>query len=465
MITSPKPVHRSELTLLAWMILPPTLLAALFVYGVVRERRAAARIDAAIASVAQQHLPSGNTTVNQLFDERLSKEHSRQWRDVLTATNELHAKFIWTDMFDERWWKGVKHDEPLPNESRLTAYLAAAKPIIDKIESLSGDSRPTWQPLIYQGYRTSLPELLQAKELVRMLTVEFRYAVRHQHHDRALEALKSIRTVSDAFDWQIGLVSDMNTLQHHKVHRDLIRDSLAAGFWQEEQHLQRLVTELGEAEDYDQRWRLAVTHEQASVLAELQSQKSGAQVESVFPFGVSAAALVNLTEDSIRATRVQGVGTWAYVRMAHQQDLQSAAHDQHGSGPGYTINGIPLANSQFVSAAFSMNHAQVAKVYADDAMERRWTITAIAIKKFQLQKQRWPAELAELAQVDLPAKQWKAWHHEPFGYHVDKARNEAILWTAYANSSAAGGPLVPLQPPGQIGPDSTGVMSAETRLR
>ncbi|HRX80463.1 MAG TPA: hypothetical protein P5307_15445, partial [Pirellulaceae bacterium] len=61
----------------------------------------------------------------------------------------------------------------------------------------------------------------------------------------------------------------------------------------------------------------------------------------------------------------------------------------------------------------------VARSFENAEYQRRLTLTALAIKKFQVAHQTWPGRLDELTAVGLSADEWSIPGLGQFGYEID----------------------------------------------
>jgi hypothetical protein len=455
--------RRSELAYLLAVVSPLLLLVVLFVLGSLRETAAEARFESVVTRLKSEGVPTDNHSSTISFDQRLSKKYSIQWQDVLVAQRELNARF--TDMYISihESEEIPRPNEPWDIEPIARRYTDEAKPIFDALDELVAEGNLVWQPLVWQGFGTLLPEIQELRDLIRLLAVKFRLAVHQGDQAGAMQALELILGVNRAFDWQICLISDFVAIAHLSTHRSLIRQSLEVGFWKDEQQIQKLREQLSIRDDYDARWLQMVAGEQA-MLAEELSTSFGNTGLSVFPFGVPAATKVSVLETIRLAGEIKGVGTIDHVR-AIENDIEQVSRRSPSTSPtsSFTIVGIPFALSEGPTGMLSSSYTVASQVYLRDAMERRWTLAAVAIKQFQIQEGRWPDELNELTRVGLSRPDWLAIGETPFGYSVDD--DEAILWTVASSELTNRQTIISAEPPSQSEDDPERIKQMEVRIR
>lgn len=429
--------QRSEIGYLLSVTVPPLLLLLLFAFGEIREHAAQSRYEVQVAKVRALGLPTDSHSSAVAFDGRLSTDNSITWKNVLAATEELNGRFYPAMIAIDELTATIPPGDDWESEPIIRLYTEQSRPILQTIDALAEDDRAVWEPLVLEGYSTLLPDLQASRSVIRLLVVEFRHAVHQGQHDRAIHALQSILDVGNAFDWQIGLISDFIFMTHRATHRELIRRSLEVEFWQTEQQFQQLQQQLAESDDLDARWRRALASEMAMLMSELRIDREDPEFAhpplNLMPFGIPPSTKSGLVETMESASELSGAGTLAHVRAIEK-----------GVGIGgnvatesvtTTINGFPFAFSDAPLGLLgqTQNYVSAARAFAKFAMERRWTVTAVALEQFRLQQGRWPSELSELASVGLSRRDWTAIGDEPFGYRVEGDPPEAILWTIPAS--------------------------------
>ncbi len=459
--------NRSERTYLLVVALPPLVLLSVFAYGAIREGYAAAANTAQLVQIQNDGNPIDNHSMTQWFDRRTSKENSTQWRDVFVATRGLGNRFgiLATDWVVD-FERLVAPDQPWDAEPIASRYAEEAQPILDSIEKLVSNREPVWEPLLIEGQMTLLAELQESRGIVKVLANEFRVAVHQGDQPRAFRALELIRGVSEAFDWNIGLISDFVVFGHRNTYRSLVRGSLQFSFWTEPQLLAKLQQQLSKADALDARWQDSLASEQAMSLVELSDDTRGGSAISLvsdinlFPFGVPATTKARFLEIMRQLESVKNPGTTGHAAIvdgAIQNNLRST------SNSAFTITGIPFATGEIAIGMLYPAVDAAAATYVRNERERRWTLTAVAIKEFQMQQQRWPDSLDELTSVGLSASDWMVTDSAAFGYQINDDGDEAILWTTPSDGTPLGAALLP-QPPSIHETDPVRLEQIEVRI-
>lgn len=412
-------VGRSESIYLLVITLPLILIAITFALGFQRESAAKAHYDGIVTQLNEQGLPTDNHGSTVSFDQRLSQETSIGWLDVLVAKHELNVQFMDVRRMIIDADEMPQPGQPWEIEPIIRRYTERAEPILAAMDELVKQDQPVWQPLIWEGFDTLLPEIQESRDLTRLLATEFRHAVQQDDPERALRALNLMHGVVKAFDWHICLVADLVTMAGRSQHRLLIRQSLETGFWDDAESLQQLREQLLETDNLDSRWIQMVAGEQAMLSESLGDSFTVTGIK-LFPFGVPPAARVNLLEKIRLAGEVQGVGTVEHVRAIEREIEQSTTRPNGpASGSNFTLVGLPFAYSDGPTGLLGADFAGAAEAYLRDETERRWTLTAVAIKQFQVRFDRWPDQLGELSAIGIPNSTWLMDGQTPFFYAVD----------------------------------------------
>ncbi len=299
-----------------------------------------------------------------------------------------------------------------------------------------------------------------------MLANEFRVAVHQGDQSRALRALQLVRGVSEAFNWNIGVISDLVVFGHRDTYRTLIRGSLQFEFWTDPQLLAQLKQQLARRDDLQARWHDSRASEQAMTLEALSddAQSSGSMSPAnginLFPFGVPATTRARLLELMQGLDLVKEPGTSSHVAIVDGV-IENALRDRSASS--FTITGIPFATAENAISMIFPSLEAAASAYLRNERDRRWTLTAVAIKEFRLQQQRWPKSLNELTSVGLSASDWMVTESTPFGYQISDDGAEAILWTTPSDGTPLGATLWP-QPPSSYDTDPERLEQMEVRI-
>ncbi len=298
-------------------------------------------------------------------------------------------------------------------------------------------------------------ETIQNSRLIsRLLTVEFRVAVHEGDHQRAMRALRLMLGVSKAFDWDVALVGRYVEFALVAMQRQLIQQSLAIGFWDQPEQLSELRDQLAQHENLDEHWQRINDAESSMMLTELFGDLINDSSPGIFsrpaglsfPFGASPIVKQDFLSELPSRSLGVGVGTNRHVRQVANAERKWNERRINGlpaRSNTSSLVAIPFGNLGFLVNVFRHSQSQNASANIRFEFDRKITLTAVAVKQFQLQENRWPEKLSELTAVGLAASQWSAEPGRPIGYRVSDDNQSITLWAAVDRDDAV---VVPDEP-------------------
>lgn len=297
--------------------------------------------------------------------------------------------------------------QPWKEDEAAEKYLMEMTPVIELIHQAAQLPTPVWQPLAFNGASTLLPEPQEAHNVARLLQLEAEYALYHGNSQRALKAITSLQATAESIDWNISVP----TLLYHLTMQDLylrtIQRSLHTDVWSSEQ-LEQLLSQLAEQIDVTDSFRRGLKAEQAwadSMLGTNQSEFAGSRLMK-FPS-------VRL-ELQRQYRELQGLADAANVRLStHVQKHEDAIRRYEGAAGMFANYYLPYAS------------AYAAALDAKEQL-RQITRVAVAIKRFQLEHQRFPEDLSDLSKTGLSSEDWTVVGVGRLGYSVEGDR--AYIW-------------------------------------
>lgn len=297
--------------------------------------------------------------------------------------------------------------QPWKEDVAVAEYLSQMRPVIDLIHQAAQLPTPVWQPLAFNGPSTLLPEPQEARNVARLLQLEAEYALYHGDSQRALKAITSLQATAESIAWDISVP----TLLYHFAMQDMylrtIQRSLHTDVWSSEQ-LEQFLSQLAEQIDVTDSFRRGLKAEQAwvdSILNSNQSEFAGSRLMK-FPS-------VRL-ELQRQYRELQGLADATNVRLStHVQKHENAIRRYEGAAGMFANYYLPYAS---------------AYAAALDAQEqiRQITRVAVAVKRFQLEHQRFPEDLSDLSKIGLSTADWTVVGVGRLGYSVESDR--AYVW-------------------------------------
>ncbi len=458
-----------EISYLILVLVPPTVLTALLTFGILGEWFAERQVQQRVAALLRDGEPIGNASMTASFDQSTTKATSHGWKEIIAAADGVGAKFGEVDLHLDDVDGVVPPGEEWIAAPFVNAYASESTVIVDAIERLADSDDKVWMPLLFDGYQTRLPEIQDARTVTRLLIREFRDAYHVDDHRRAIRALKLLQRTAQAFDWDSGLIVELVHVAIQSVQRGMIRESLRHDFWTADD-LSELREILSKKDDLDNDWRKMVSAERATILAFLRIAESG-NLESgseldgavVAPFGLSPVHQFYLLDTYAKYQNAAGGDEF---EVSLRLERLSDAHQKRGADSTLSLTSIPFANAGAHALNYVMPAWQaVAYALVRRETERRWVLTAVAIKQFKLQEQRWPENLKELTLVGLSPADWHVTPTETFGYRIEQDNQSVKLWSIDIAKQQLDGQLIPRTPYSESQPEYGSLDSVEVQIR
>jgi hypothetical protein len=128
---------------------------------------------------------------------------------------------------------------------------------------------------------------------------------------------------------------------------------------------------------------------------------------------------------SLPNTNLKGIRSWSY---AFSDESGRASKGSAGVWLDMLLPGIESVMG--------------AEIYAEES--QRWIRTAVAIRQYKNQQEKWPARLRDLEQLGLTVEDYSNADQEVFGYEVDG--DTAYIWTAPNSVNRGKYPIHPTRP-------------------
>ncbi|MCC9640703.1 hypothetical protein LOC71_00330 [Rhodopirellula sp. JC740] len=399
-----------------WMWLPPLLAVLAIVWGIGREYWAESEYKSAVNELADQGLPVTTTQIRDRYTNAEVDERSAEWTelfDAVVALREMSRDSV--EGMDDL----VPPGQPWPAEPFAALMSEKAAPLMAKFRELLASNTPIGSSSNY----AAIPELLED---------EFQFAYHSGESELALSVLeqwrKFVETLNASNRFQVWAQSSLMDAWFRTV-----RTSVTHEFWNEEQ-LQRLVSlsngfhAIDIAERNDSRL--------ASFVAWDPLQDSGVWVRysepnlrSTQPFGASAVHALAALQWIQRRDDVEGIRYRRRDRKEWQAKEQALTDETRSlvSVPSATLN-RNVRNSWGVATEYGQRQEDSFR----DRLE--WTLTAINLRKYQVENGQFPRSLDALRTVGANDDDWTLATGERLGYRVGDGSKDgdqavAVLWT------------------------------------
>lgn len=397
-----------------WVVVVP--LTAIFVLtGAYAgyELRAASRVQAEIGHLRAEGRPVDDESSSRRFFDSTHREGAATWGEILRIVNHLPI----APEFENLRYVGVATlpatitpEEPWQEERHAAEFLQWMRPAIDRIEAAAEYPTPVWLPLHFDGYHTVLEDLQNSRSIMRVLSLEVEHAVYHRDAQRALRGLRLMDLTARAFAWDVAMVAELIQIAFRQVHQQMIRRSLSAEVWTEEQ-LKELDVMVGTARDLPRRWQRVMVMERALMLASIDDPRYWGDEPAVDNLIRRIPSLRELLLQDYR--RMEDAADRGWPELRRQMADFEGAIGVRGL-VGLTGSLVPAVNS-------------FATALEREEDSRRLTRASLAVKRYHLLHDRMPERLSELRQFGLTPDDWNTLSGGPLGYEVEG--REAYLWS------------------------------------
>ncbi len=404
-----------------FVAVPLSIAMMVLLYYVGVQYQASRRVAAEVQRIRLSNLPIDAETQSQWFIENSSREHSDAWSEILLLGSTVASE---TEVLENLPYLGnaaipasIDPDKPWPSEPVVAQWLQVTKPLIDKIHTVSRSKKPTWQPLTFEGIGTLLEPIQNARNLARILNVEVEHALYVGDSERAMRGLQSLDGLAYAFDWNICLVTDLVGIALRGIQFSMIQRSLSLDIWTDEQ-LVELSSQLAQRQDLAKRWRATIAGERGLMFDEVANK--GARIDGDEFNGIAFLFSIPSVQESLLVTysQMEPIADQGFDNLEkNAQEFEDRLAVAHGSG--LSIENIGAAMLLPAVQAFA-----AAVIRSEDS--RRFTLTAIAIKRYQLAKGQFPERLDQLKEIGLNPADWTTVGGIVFGYNQDEP---AYVWS------------------------------------
>ncbi len=310
-------------------------------------------------------------------------DHGEQWKSFTLLLNNGVTSEGQTKQEKLDW---SKERERLERE--LDAFLDEMQPLVELVHESSQVAMPVWQPIGFYGGGVDLSFMHDVRTISQLLSLEVYQAMKDSDSERGLAGIRSLKAIADACNWELGWVCTWTNNHLRSYLHGAVRKSLATEFWNSNQ-LDQINLLFKQPVDPVHEWRILFAAERTRIpliieqltarkLKDLLSFKEQLDVYKQYDLTVSSGEAMLGKNKRLAAQLRAGYHRENIGSVALQETLQDVV-------PSVTFCSITIEETE---------------------NQRRLTVSAVAIKRFQLEQQRWPKSLEELAQVGLSIDDW-----------------------------------------------------------
>ncbi|EKK01660.1 hypothetical protein RBSH_02986 [Rhodopirellula baltica SH28] len=399
--------------------------------GVGREYWAKGEYRSVVNEMADSGVPITTTQIRDRYTDVATDEQTAEWTelfDAVTALREMSRDSV--EGLDDL----VPPDESWPAEPFAALMSKEAQPLIQKLEDLLKKESPIPGEVTFTSRRLwmsgsnygAIPELLED---------EFQMAYHSGDTERAITLVRQWRQFIELLGQSNGY-QVWSQLSLSKRWLRSVRQSVTQAFWNDEQ-LTELVALSSEIKGADlDEWNESRL---SSFIAWDPLQDEGSWVRFTDsdlrlaqPFGASAIhALAALKWMQPRdATESDRGGRRDRKDAQRKRKMERAIIDGSRS-----LVSVPYATlSRRVRLDWGVSSAYGIQQTDNFHDSRKWTLTAIYVRQYQVENGHFPRSLDSLRSVGADDRSWTLSTGERLGYRADDGSQEedqaiAVLWT------------------------------------
>ncbi len=447
-----------ETIYLTLALLPPIALIALLLWGGWEQFTAAQYVEAEISSLKASGEPADNVMLVAAQRDQTSIAGARDRNDLNVAIRMLDHKYseALRVLEDNEQLKPASDEWAAKPIAEL--YSAEAAPLIERMRNLLQRDRPQPGDRIY--WNTLVSHFSGNWLGDNLLLREFRLAYHNNNPERAADLLE-LYIESGQEVWGGVMMDSLSFI----IHRSLEHE-----FWTTES-LAQVQQTLRDRKPNRTSWADQVASRRVALLTQVHASElyggHNPRLSEIYPYEIASTHVARYLRFYDELERLSGEATREHYWAV--EDVIGEMNASRGEIAFESIAAIPLATCDTLGGQHYGSNWSMNSVISQ--MEDRRLQTALAIKQFQLQENRWPASLAELTRVGLAASDWKLVGDIDFGYRVDADGQTARLWRAARMGDPSGGEMLnknfqfPHEPPSEMVLSKETIQAAETAIR
>lgn len=413
------PKHSIWRSWLFWFAVSGASLLLLGIGTVVTHQvQAAMEVRRELEEIRQAGRPIDDASMAAWYQQQTHQEGTAIWNQIMNLASRSASNYPDLDLLPVLGMaelpETIEPQQTWQQREVVEEFLQYCQPILELIVQAEAYPRPVWHPIAFSGYETSLSELQASRSVIRLLQLEVEAALWSADAERALRGLKGMRITLEAFGFEspIMLVADLINQAIEGVRLATIQRCLQCDLWTAQQ-LAELRSEIGPAWELEQRWQRVFQGERSMWLSGSEQAENGwAEGAPLFIMRLPTTkrALLTLYRESEQLASV-----------GHTELLEKARFFEDRLQDGQQGSFTDLVVTLFNPGA----PAYLTTLIRSEDL-RRMTLSAVAVKQFQVQEGRWPGRLSELAKVGLDVADWSIVTGIPLGYQASE--DEASLW-------------------------------------
>lgn len=414
---------------------PIVALGLVFGYGFMQRTTDSTWCNNRLLELRDAGFPIDDRSLSQSVQASTSPEHTDELLLMLSAQKSFSSSGLSMKLPDSD--ELVGKDETWEAAAFMAETSSDRSVVVKKINAIGELNQAIWVPVHFNAFNSMLPEYQQSRSLIRRCQEQFRHHFHEGDHEAAiddLQAMDRIRKQIGKLPYAVVYLIDIAFLD---VLHQTIGESLAMDQWSEAELEQiRDFVDQSIIGEYD--WPMVVYGEQAAVLETLgihpgaigsmSSRVHSGLSQGMAPVGISPVHLRSFLECGDDLATLENVGEDGFASTIDE------AMEKHGYKNRKTLDEVVIVGGPFASQ-YAIDYLMSAWQAIGGAitraeMTRKATLSAIAIKQYQLTQNEWPEKLSDLKSVGLTSADYRHNSRSDFGYQRAQQRDEGVwLWT------------------------------------
>ncbi|GAA4455603.1 hypothetical protein [Novipirellula rosea] len=426
--------------LLCVLGIPILLCSGTATWWFARQEIAAGKLASERAEIVARGLPIDNESIAEFRSERMSHKLSDRWMRLL-------------DQFEtEAFLKscegvpivGVTEDEPSvaldsPNKYQddIERFLEQWAGLRAELHEITEGSGAIWTEIEFDSFATLLPRVHSTRSAARLLSLEFKDAVRRDDREQAFHSIMATIGVARSLESEPILVATLVHLAISGMALDDLKLAVERDLFNEEQLL-RLLDQLKSFDDFGTKYRLAIAGERAmsqpvfdnpgQLMDEGNESNLGARP-------IDALAALEFLEQA------ESIPTDNLTDFMVDADAFETHVDRQFKDAGWLQRWDTIMTSLTVPAV-----GAYATAIVRNTMQMRIAKLAIGLRLFQKPRSHWPDSLEKLSvsSIGVELGPTEPIGDKPFGYRVENETAE--LWGFLPENASDSTPDSPPDP-------------------
>ena len=314
--------------------------------------------------------PVDNATLEKWFAEHSSTKMTDDWTEI----NSLLTSTDWGDLpviGSGQLPRELSPSTPWPQASQVCKALEQWRPLINRVQAIAKPEQPVWMPVHFSGSQTLLPSIQDSRNIIRLLALEFEYAVYVRDASRAVKALDAMEGTAAAFKWEFCVVTALIHMSFQGQIHECLNRSMAADVWNESE-LAGLRERVKNMRQQVVDWNTVLSGERGCALASL-----------------------NLLPVNLPTSKLEFISSWQLVLRRPNEPIHGL-RSRIPEMPESQKDDIHNYLTRLFMPALGAFATSLIRIEQHSEM----LYTAIAVKRFQVKHKRWPKHLTEVSESD-----------------------------------------------------------------